>query len=54
MADLIKYQGGCHCGAILFEVYAPKTPAIIHSYKELGWRDFYKNPAMHCRCEGSE
>merc|ERR1712223_740834 len=30
MADLIKYQGGCHCGAVLFEVYAPKTPAIIH------------------------
>ena len=30
MADLIKYQGGCHCGAILFEVYAPKAPAIIH------------------------
>jgi hypothetical protein len=32
MEDLIKYQGGCHCGAILFEVWAPKGGLISESF----------------------
>ena len=32
MEDLIKYQGGCHCGAILFEVWAPKGGLISERF----------------------
>ena len=26
---LLKFTGGCHCGAVEFEVLAPKSPVII-------------------------
>ncbi|XP_050720952.1 centromere protein V-like [Eriocheir sinensis] len=29
MGDLVHYKGGCHCGAVRFEVYAPATLTVI-------------------------
>ena len=30
MEILMKFEGGCHCGEVKFEVLAPQKPIIIH------------------------
>ena len=44
MEDLTKYQGGCHCGAILFEVWAPKGGLISKRFSL--WR---KSPKIDAK-----